>query len=190
MEPETKYGNVHGAPPLPLGQPNNGLKFQVLDDDFCIDNFSSPLPKTYQDFHQLDQLPLIKPSPFNPDIDTDLTVFDPFFHGFDLYEDSKVYDHGNGIACSAMQSFQNYDGILNSTNRKDLFMEIDTALITHDPNRLNILVPDESSCVTEDHFHKEINSVRRGRFGATASTKKGRRKVKSGKGQWTAEEDK
>lgn len=171
MEAETKYGN---APPLPIaiGQPSNGLKLEVIDHDhFCISS-----PQTFlQDFYHV---PSIKASSsFNPDIDT---VLDPFLHGFDLYEDNKLayYYDGNGIA-NAMQSFQGGGGFFNFANRKDLFMEIDLHP-NPNPNPLSI---HESSCVTADPFQKEINR------GGADETKVGRRKAKSGKGQWTTEED-
>lgn len=179
MESDAKHVNdVHNTPPPPLNHSSGSLKFEVIDDDFCIDNFSSS--SSLQDFRHLDQLPLIKTPLFNADID----AFDLFFHGFDLYEDSKVpYDHGNN---AAMQGFHG-GGFLNFANRKDMLMEID-------PKPLRILPPDENSCVTAE-FNKE-NGVKRGRYGGndngTASNKKtaiGRRKAKSGKGQWTPEED-
>ncbi|KAH6755440.1 myb domain protein 98 [Perilla frutescens var. hirtella] len=190
----TKCGNDHSTPPLPLGQSNSSLKFEVIDHDLCIDNSSSPSSssKTYlRDFHHLDQLPLIKASSFNPDINTQINVFDPYFHGFDLYEDSKPYDHGNVIPCAAMQSFHG-GGFLNFSDRKDLFLEIDAPLINHDPYPLSSnLVPDENSCITADNFYKE-NVIKRGKCGAKESGSAsgiGQRKAKSGKGQWTPEED-
>lgn len=196
MESETKCEIDHDAPLLPpIGLSNNGLKLEVLDDDFCIDNFSSSSKSYHQDFQHLDQFPLTAPS-YNPDIDIQFNAFDPFFHGcssgFDLYEYNKPYE-GNGITCTAMQSFQG-GGFLNFSDRKDLLMEIETALICHDPKPLSILVPDESSCVTAE-FHKEVG-VKRGKSSTNGSgsvlTKKsaiGGRKSKSGKGQWTTEED-
>ncbi|KAI3454484.1 hypothetical protein Pfo_011147 [Paulownia fortunei] len=207
MESETKCEIDHDAPPLPIGLSNNSLKLEILDDGFCIDNFSSS--KSYlQDFQHLDQFPLTASS-FNPDIDIRSNAFDdpfnPFFHGsysgFDLYE-FKPYG-GNGITGAAMQSFQG-GGFLNFPNRKDLLMEIETALNYYDPKPLSFVVPDESSCVTADNigFHTEdgmINSKNSNQKNnnnsnesESVSTKKsavGRKKSKSTKGQWTIEED-
>ncbi|XP_057804547.1 transcription factor MYB98-like [Salvia miltiorrhiza] len=176
---------MHNAPPLPLIHSTiSSLKFEVIDDDFSIDNFPSSLQ--LQDFHQLDQLPLIKASSFNTVIDTD-----PFFHGFDFYEDGKPYDDDdrNGMGCAAMQGFHG-GGFLNfDDSGKDLLMELDAASINEDPKPLSIVVADESSCVTAD-FHKE-NGVKRDKYGAndTASASAKTPKAKSGKGQWTPEED-
>lgn len=204
MESNTNCRNDHNAPPLPTGLSNFNLKLEILDDDFCIDNFSSS--KGYlQDFQNLDHFPLTASS-FNLDIGIQANgfdPFDPFSHGsyteFGLYE-FKPFEE-NGSMSATMQDFQG-GGFLNFPERKDSLMEIESALKYHDPKPLCFVVRDESSFVTADNLgcHKEDgskrskNSIQSNNSNVSESvlTKKcarGRKKFKSAKGQWTAEED-
>lgn len=202
MEPNT---NNCSSISLPTSFSNINLKQEILDDEFVLENLSSS--KGYlQDFPDLEQFQPptsfltwgsgIQASGFDP--------FASFSHGsitdFGLNR-YKPYEE-NGSMFSAMQDFQ-AGGFLNFPNGKDLSIITKTASEYHGPKPLSIVaVPDESSCVTGDNFgyHNEDGSKRSKNIVhgnnnnaiESVSTKKfvrGRKKSKSAKGQWTAEED-
>nr|AKV71957.1 R2R3-MYB protein [Rehmannia glutinosa] len=71
-------------------------------------------------------------------------------------------------------------------------MEIETELMSHDPNPLSFVVPDENSCVTAGNlgFLKQDGSKSENSESAlTKNCGRGRKKSKSGRGQWTTDED-
>lgn len=168
------------------------LKLEMLDDDFCTNNL--PSSKGYL---KLDQLPLAASS-FNLDTGIHDNIFNPFYHSssmdLGLYE---IEPNGeNGSMSAAMQEFQGGE-FFNFSQRKDSLLETETALNYHDSKALCIVFPDETSCVTGDNLSclKEMGSKRNKnsrKERESVSTKKcgrGKKKSKSAKGQWTAEED-
>ncbi|PIN21529.1 Transcription factor, Myb superfamily [Handroanthus impetiginosus] len=207
MESETKLNIDQNAHPRPIGLSNNNMKFEILDDDFCIDNFQ----------HLDDHFPLPAPSSYINGIELNgYDPFDPFGYGlssdFDLCEFKPNYYDGNGL--DNVQSFQR-GGLLNFPNNNDVLM--DPIATCHDSKPLNFVVPDEGSCVTANNkffgCHKNDNMKRNkniihnnsrssssnSRSSSTnnnselATTNKTlareQKKSKSAKGQWTIEED-
>ncbi|KAL3655380.1 hypothetical protein CASFOL_001166 [Castilleja foliolosa] len=183
MESNTNFINDHNTLPPPVN-----LKPETQDDDFSIDNLF--IPKTYlQDFHNIGQFPVTATS-FYQDIEIQANCFDPvglFPNGcsidFDLYENESIH-----------------------ADMQDSLMDIERALMNHDHTKpLNLVVPDESSCVTADNlgYHKRDGRKKSKDIIAQcknnddsgsilASTKKcirGQKKRKSAKGQWTIDED-
>ncbi|KAK4489035.1 hypothetical protein RD792_004828 [Penstemon davidsonii] len=194
-----KFENGHDAPPPPI--PNNNLKLEILDDDYCLDNLSSS--NSYlQDFQLLDQFTFATSS-FYSNLGIQANGFDPFLHGFsldyDLYE-FKPYEE-TGSTCASMQNFHG-GGFLNFANFKGPLMEIETNLNYHDLKPVSFVVPDESSSATADNIgchekdgkkrskknnrknnRKESKSTPAKMFGRVQN------KSKLSKGQWTIEED-
>ncbi|KAL3824843.1 hypothetical protein ACJIZ3_020872 [Penstemon smallii] len=202
MDSETNLENDPITPPPPLDLSDNNMKFELLDEDDFLDNFSSS--NIYlQDFQLLDHQFPSEDSTFNPDIGIQSNGLDPFddafYHGCsadaDVYE-FNPYDHNS---CN-MEDFQ-YGGFSNVPNMKEL-MELGIDLNCHDlvPN-----IPDEtSSCVTADNIgcNKEDGKIRsknsnennnnRNESESKKKSKKSDRvlkRSKSAKGQWTTEED-
>ncbi|GFP79916.1 transcription factor myb98 [Phtheirospermum japonicum] len=185
MEANTNFIKDHNTLAPPNGFYNINSKPEIQDDDFSIDNLS--LKKSYlQDFHNLDQFPFTT-ALFNQDIGIQANCFDPvgpFTHGssidFDLYENESIR--------AAMQDLQG-GGFFNFPDRKDSLMEIETALMYHDTKPLNLVAPDESSCVTADNLGCHKRDGREKSKDIIQKCIRGQKKHKSAKGQWTIDED-
>lgn len=180
--------NYRNDPPLPLPTSllsNINFKLEMLDDGFCTDNLSSS-----RGYLHLNQLPLA-PSSFN-------NIFNPFCHNscidLGLYEIEP--DEENDSISAAMQEFQGGE-FFNFPQRKDLLRETETALNYDDAKALCAIFADETSCVTADNLGclEKMGNKRNKKSSKereSVSKKKcvrGRKKSKSAKGQWTAEED-
>ncbi|KAL8520615.1 hypothetical protein ACS0TY_011234 [Phlomoides rotata] len=187
--------NSRNDPPLPLPTgllSNINLKLEMLDDGFCTGNLSSS-----KGYLHLNQLPLAASS-YNLGTGIQNNIFNPFCHSssidLGLYEIEP--DEENGSMSATMQEFQGGE-FFNFPQRKDSLMETETALNYHDSMGLCIITPDETSCVTADNlgYLEKIGSKKNkniSKESVSVSTKKcgrGRKKSKSAKGQWTAEED-
>ncbi|KAL2492665.1 MYB-related transcription factor [Abeliophyllum distichum] len=200
MESQTNCQNDQNAPPMPTGSSYNNLmkhEIRTEGDGFCMESFSS---RGYlQDFHHLDHNFLS----FNPDLEIQSNGYDPFdpflrassskdfdFDEFKVFEETD--DDGLGI-----QNFQGAAGFLNFPNRKNPYLEMETA-----SENIGFIIPkplnfsDESSCVTaENSHHKKSNTKNKKNSNSNTneseSTLSGRgpKASKSAKAQWTVEED-
>ncbi|CAA0836128.1 Transcription factor MYB98 [Striga hermonthica] len=198
MESRTKYANDDNDPAPAICFPNISLKSEILDDDFHIDNLSTPTDFLH-DYHNLDQYPLVA-SYVNQDFGIHEDCFypvDPFpsgsFVDFDLCEHDSIR--------SSMQDLE-VGGCFNFSDKKDSLMDIETALTYHDTKPFNFVVPDESSCLTADNLgfpkqggskrsNKNVIQCRKSKVTELPSAKTCIRgqKFRSAKGQWTVDED-
>nr|GLL36189.1 transcription factor MYB98-like [Ipomoea trifida] len=203
---EFDSNSTHVGPALqPFPMPTNYFKSE-FDDVFHTDSKGY----NFQDLHPFDHhfsssstSPLVGPSPisFYPDLAIQMNGFDPFdpfsndnspshHQNLNLFKPSQenseiAHNNNNGGAIG---------GYLSYPNPKILSFH-------HDLKPTNVVVPDESSCVSANPgFRKETGGRKRSNRahqttdnnGASASMKKhskGRKKTKSSKGQWTVEED-
>lgn len=206
---EFDSNSTHVGPALqPFPMSTNYFKSE-FDDVFHTDSKGY----NFQDLHPFDHhfsssstSPLVGPSPisFYPDLAIQMNGFDPFdpfsndnspshHQNLNLFKPSQenseiAHNNNNGGAVG---------GYLSYPNPKILSFH-------HDLKPTNVVVPDESSCVSANPgFRKETGGRKRSNRahqttdnnnsnGASASMKKhskGRKKTKSSKGQWTVEED-
>lgn len=179
MEFDTYYKEDHVYQPILL--PNNYIKPEI-DHDFSLE--ICPSKGFFQDnYLTLDQFSFTGSSSSNYPIicapNTFCDPYDPFLgpdaKNFDIYDQTKPFEEHGGCSFLQNSSYLYVNGLFN--NPKATF------------EKRSVVVPDEGSCVTTDnkilatkmHFGKKINT--------STKTSKLKKKLKSSKGQWTAEED-
>ncbi|KAK1359690.1 Transcription factor MYB98 [Heracleum sosnowskyi] len=178
--------------------PNNYVKPEI-DNDFSMNICSSK--GFYQDTYQtLDQFSFTGSSSYNhpnnfnsPNAFCD--PFDPFVYtsakSFDIYDQFKPFEENGGSSFMQNSCDLQVGGCFNNPN----VGAVDCNASDHHRRfgKMVVIVPDESSCVTANqkilgtkkYFGKKSNAS------ASTSTKSSKNvtKLKSSKGQWTAEED-
>lgn len=181
--------------------PSNYIKPEI-DTDFSMNICSSK--GFYQDTYQtLDQFTFTGSSSssynhqisnvYSPNVFCD--PYDPFVYtsakSFDIYDQFKPFEQNGGSSFMQNSSDLQVSGCFNNPAAG----AVDYNASDHHRRfgKMPAMVPDESSCVTADHkilgtkkyFGKKINAS------ASTSTKSSKniKKLKSSKGQWTAEED-
>ncbi|XP_057460140.1 transcription factor MYB98-like [Actinidia eriantha] len=165
MEFDNKFReDLNFQPPPPLLLPNNYLKPEIEEDDFCFK--ACPSKNFFQDLdHHLDDHFSLTRSALNLE---SLDPFDPFANisslNFDDFYESKPFDEcgdNGGVDCVVFNC--------------------------EDAKPVSFVIPDEGSCVTaENEYYKEGGGKKNGH---TRKQGKGRKKSNSVKGQWTIEED-
>nr|GMD34570.1 transcription factor MYB98-like [Ipomoea batatas] len=203
---EFDSNSTHVGPALqPFPMPTNYFKSE-FDDVFHTDSKGY----NFQDLHPFDHhfsssstSPLVGPSPisFYPDLAIQMNGFDPF----DPFSNDNSPSHHQNL--NLFKPSQENSEIAHNNNNGGVvggYLSYPNPKILsfhHDLKPTNVVVPDESSCVSANPgFRKETGGRKRSNRahqttdnnGASASMKKhskGRKKTKSSKGQWTVEED-
>ncbi|WOH11917.1 hypothetical protein DCAR_0831413 [Daucus carota subsp. sativus] len=195
MEFDPCYREDHVHQPVLL--PNNYIKPEI-DHNFSLD-ICSPKGFFQDNCQVLDQLSfsgssfyyspnkICAPNGF-------CEPYDPFLlasaKNFDFYDQPKPFEENGSSSFLQNSSYLHVDGLFNTYKTTPELLNA-----SNYPNSAKMpgVVPDEGSCVTTDnkilgtkkHFGKKYNDS------TLTSTKpsKLKKKLKSSKGQWTAEED-
>lgn len=193
---DTTYKEDHACQPILL--PNSYIKPEI-DQDLSL-NFRSSKGFYQENYPTLDQFCFTglssqynysnntcAPDPCDP--------YDPFIFpsakNFDLYEQPQPFDQVNDGSSFLQNSFYlHVDGLLNSPKANPRVLNASDHL---NFGKRPVAVSDEGSCVTADnkllgtekHFGKKSSAST---FTSTKPSKL-KKKLKSSKGQWTAEED-
>lgn len=158
-----------------------------IDDDFSWE--ICPSKGFFHDnYPTLDQFSFTGSSSYNyPTLNT---FCDPFLFpsakNFDIYDQPKPFEELGGSSFLQNSSYLHVDGVFNNPKATPQALNAFDHLTF---GQRSVVVPDEGSCVTTDnkifatkkHFGKKDN--------ASTKASKLKKKLKSSKGQWTAEED-
>ncbi|KAG9158813.1 hypothetical protein Leryth_013705 [Lithospermum erythrorhizon] len=187
-------------------------------DDYFIDSITSR--DFLQEFQHLDHHFSITGSSCNPDIGLQTNGYDDPFDPFSLqrstmatatgefcvYEFNKPSSFGENGAISGssvVQNFHGRGGLFGYPNTKNIssmgynnYSDLSFLSVNNncqDVKPTNIVVPDESSCIStagNGYFYKGNNtSVKKNTTNATKKHARGRKQPKTTKGQWNDEED-
>lgn len=194
MEFDTKYKEDRVY--QPILQPNNYIKPE-FDNEFSMDSCSS---KGFFQDNLDDQFSftgssssfIYSPNNFGA-AHTFFDRFDPFTFpsstNLDLCDQFKPLEE-NGSS-TVMQNNYQVGGFFNNHPKRALVevnasgRSIDPFDSSQDMKPMNLVVPDEGSCVTADNHNKKLGA-KENSFVKPSKTKK---KSNSSKGQWTSEED-
>ncbi|WOH05257.1 hypothetical protein DCAR_0624671 [Daucus carota subsp. sativus] len=178
--------------------PGNYIKPEI-DNDFSVNIGSSK--GFYQDNYQtLDQFSFTgSSSSYNhpnkissPNVFSD--PYDPFIYpsgkSYDIFDQFKPFEENGGSSFVQNSSDLQVGGFVNNPTAGKV--DCNASDQRRRLGKMSVMVPDEGSCVTADHknipgkyFGKRSDAF------TSSSTKpsKNTKKLKSSKGQWTAEED-
>lgn len=180
--------------------PSNYIKPEI-DNDFSMNICSSK--GFYHDTYQtLDQFTFTGSSSssynhqnnvYSPNVFCD--PYDPFVYtsaqSFDIYDQFKPFEENGGSSFMHYSSDLQVGGCFNNPAAGT----VDYTASDHHRRfgKMPVMVPDESSCVTADNKILGTKKYFGKKYNASASTSakssKNIKKLKSSKGQWTAEED-
>lgn len=178
--------------------PSNYIKPEI-DCDFSMNICSSK--GFYQDTYQtLDQFSFTGSSSYNlPSNIYSPNTFcdpcDPFVYtsvkSFDIYDQLKPFEENGGSSFMQNSCDLQVGGCFNNPNAGAV--DSNASDQHRHFGKMLVMVPDESSCVTAHHKILGTNKYfgKKNNASASTSTKSSKnvKKLKSSKGQWTAEED-
>lgn len=189
MEFDTFYKEDHVYQPILL--PNNYIKPEI-DHDFSLE--ICPSRSLFQDNYQtLDQFSFTGSSSYTnypAPCNTFCDPYDPFLFppakNFDIYDQTKPFQEHGGSSFLQSSSYLLVDGLFNNPKATPQALNAFDRLSF---GKRSVVVPDEGSCVTTDATKKHFVQKNTASTFTSKKPSKLKKKLKSSKGQWTAEED-
>lgn len=197
MDPETNLRENYASQTMHLQE--NYLKPSMKDEL----PFGAPSSQGFlQDFHHVEQFHHVNGSSSNPVFGVQAPNFDPFVNitcgcsqtDFDVYECKPFVENNSNSHAHVMDNFQNEGYSLNLPRRNQQDMMVaNQSYLPFNPletKPLNIVVPDEVSCISPANYYKRVGLNKNNKaFPTTRRTFKVRKKSNIVKGQWTEDED-